>query len=145
MNRRAGKFLCDREYHAQVVASDTTSKAAAHERQVNMNVLGLNTRFFGRDRQCLHDCGDGVPQLDAIARHDRGSIQRLHRRVFTERREVSRLDELASGLIESARVARGFHLFLSGFVQAFEHGVIDLLCALPSRAFAVVPFDRHRL
>jgi len=85
-----------------------------------------------------------MPNIDPIGRHQGGAVQRLHRRLVGERRDIDSLDDLVL-TVDQLGVAGLLLDLVSRPLQGGDEGSDHLVGRLPLGAGAVVPFDLHRI
>ena len=81
----AGKFLGDRNDHADVIALRAAPESAADEGLMQLDLLGRQARLVDRDPVRLQHVLRRAPHLDRVFGHERRAVQRLHRRRFRSR------------------------------------------------------------
>src|SRR5882724_8684441 len=86
-----------------------------------------------------------MPDLDAILRDQRGSVERFQRRLFAIGCQIPALDDLPGVLQCGLNITGTFLNLLALLVERREGCRIHLLSRLPVGTWPVVPLNRHSI
>src|SRR5258707_14120343 len=73
---------------------DAAAERAADEGLMEVLLGRVHARLIGGDPEGLLRLLRRMPNIDPIGRHQGGAVQRLHRRLVGERRDIDSLDDL---------------------------------------------------